>query len=147
MLNQVVQHVLPVTSTTLTSTPNPSLVGTPVSMTATVSKSSGSGTPSGTVTFFSGTPSGTHLPLGTGPLNAGGVATFATSNLPAGADNLYAVYGGNASFAGSASPVISQVVIAQPAACTGTYTLIVGNPASPVVHGTNGNDFIYAVGG
>ena len=38
------------------------------------------------------------------------------------------------------------MVIALPSVCTGTYTLIVGNPSSPNVNGTNGNDFIYAVG-
>jgi Ca2+-binding RTX toxin-like protein len=136
------------TTTALTSSPNPSGLGKPVTLTATVTKSSGSAAPTGTVSFYSGTPSGTQSPLGTGTLNASAKATFVTSSLPAGTDSLYAVYSGDTNFETSTSPVISQVVVSLPSRCTGNYTnWIFGNPASPNITGTNGNDFIYAFGG
>jgi hypothetical protein len=142
-LNQVVKLG---TSTTLVSSPNPSIGGTAVTLTATVTKTSGAGTPTGTVSFFSGTPSGTHSLLGTGTLNSSAVATFATSTLATGTTSVYAVYAGDVAFVGSTSAVGSHVVIALPSACSGTFTLIIGNPASPTLNGTNGNDFIYATG-
>jgi hypothetical protein len=145
VVTQVVTIVA--TTTVLTSAPNPSGLGKPVTLTATVTKSSGSGTPTGTVSFYLGTPSGTHSFLGTGTL-ASGKATLVTSGLPAGTDSLYAVYGGDSNFETSTSPVISQVVASLPSRCTGRYTnWIFGNPASPNITGTNGNDFIYAFGG
>jgi len=119
-----------------------------VTLTATVTKSSGSGTPTGTVSFYLGTPSGTHSLLGTGTLNASAKATLVTLSLPAGTDSLYAVYSGDTNFSGSTSPVISEVVVSLPSRCTGRYTnWIFGNPAFPNITGTNGDDFIYAFGG
>jgi hypothetical protein len=135
------------TTTSLTSAPNPSLHGESVTLSATVTKSSGSATPGGTVSFYSGTPSGTHTLLGTGTLNGSAQATYPTSSLAAATDSLYAVYAGAGSFTGSTSPVISQVVIGSPASCTGTYAnVIIGNPAYPVVLGPSGNDFFYLFG-
>jgi Ca2+-binding RTX toxin-like protein len=99
------------------------------------------------VSFYLGTPNGSHNFVGTGTL-ASGKATLTTSSLPAGTDSLYAVYSGDTNFSGSTSPVISQVVVSLPSRCTGRYTnWIFGNPASPTITGTNGNDFIYAFGG
>jgi hypothetical protein len=147
--SNTVSQVVPLiaTTTALGSSPNPSEFGKPVTLTATVTKSSGSGTPTGTVSFYLGTPSGTHSLLGTGTLTSG-QATLVTSSLPAGTDSLYAVYGGDSSFSGSTSPVISQVVVSLPSKCTGNYTSwIFGNPGFPDITGTNGNDFIYAFGG
>ena len=144
-VSQVVNLVA--TTTALTSSPNPSQFGKPVTLTATVTKSSGSGTPNGTVSFYLGTPAGIHSLLGTGTLTSG-QATVVTSSLPAGSDSLYAVYSGDTNFSGSTSPVISQVVVSLPSRCTGNYTnWIFGNPAFPDITGTNGNDFIYAFGG
>ena len=93
------------TSTTLASTPNPSFAGQAVTFTATVSKSGGAGTPTGTVTFKDG---GTTL--GTGTLNGAGAASFATSALAAGSHSVTAVYGGDANFGVSTSAAISQTV-------------------------------------
>jgi len=149
IITQVVTGSTVATTTALTSAPNPSGLGKPVTLTATVTKSSGSGTPTGTVSFYLGTPSGTHSLLGTGTLNASAKANLVTSSLPAGTDDsLYAVYSGNTNFSGSTSPVISEVVVSLPSRCTGRYTnWIFGNPAFPNITGTNGNDFIYAFGG
>jgi hypothetical protein len=143
---QVVTGATIGTTTALTSTPNPSALGNSVYLTATVTKTSGSGTPTGTVRFYLGSTS--NSPIGTGTLNSSGKATFVTSSLPAGTDHLYAIYAGDTNFSGSTSPVRFQVVIGPPGTCTGSYSnSIIGNPFFPFINGTNGNDFIYAVGG
>jgi hypothetical protein len=136
------------TSTVLLSSPDPSAPGNAVALTAIVAKSSGPGTPNGSVSFYSGSPSGPHALLGTSSLNANVRATWSASELSAGTDSLYAVYTGDTNFTASTSPVISQLVISPPANCTGTFqNSVIANPASPTVNGTNESDFIYAFGG
>jgi len=145
VVTQVVTIVA--TTTALSSSTNPSGLGKPVTLTATVTKPSGPAAPTGAVSFYLGTPNGSHNFVGTATLTSG-QATFVTSSLPAGTDSLYAVYGGDTNFATSTSPVISQVVASLPSRCTGKYTnWIFGNPGFPTITGTNGNDFIYAFGG
>ena len=147
VITQVVTSSAVATTTVLTASPNPSLFGSSVTLTAMVTKSSGSGTPTGTVSFYLGTPTGSHSLLGTGTLTAG-KASLVTSTLPVGTDSLYAIYSGDSNFATSTSLVISEVVIGPPSACTGSYAnSIFGNPFFPIINGTNGNDFIYAFGG
>jgi hypothetical protein len=96
------QTVKPATSTTVASSVNPSAFGQAVKFTATVKATSG--TPTGTVTFKNGTAT-----LGTGTLSAG-KATLTTAALTAGTHSITAVYSGDANFAGSTSPALSQVV-------------------------------------
>lgn len=91
------------TSTSLTSGPNPSLVGQAVTLTATVTATVG--TPTGTVTFRDGA-----AVLGSSSLNASGVATFVTSTLAEGLHPLTASYGGDATHSASGSPVVNQQV-------------------------------------
>ena len=91
------------TTTTLVSSPNPSGVGQPVTLTATVTPEF-SGTPSGKASFYNG---GTKL--GNAPLS-GGVAVFTTTKLPVATDSLTAVYNGSTSFTTSTSNTVSQVV-------------------------------------
>jgi hypothetical protein len=93
-----------VTTTTLTSSPNPSTQGQLVTFTAVVG--SGSGTPPDgeTVSFVKG-----KTVLGTGTLS-GGTATFITSSLPAGTNLIQAVYGGDPNFTDSKSKQVKQVV-------------------------------------
>ena len=91
------------TTTSLTSSPNPSAYGQAVMFTATVS--SGSGTPSGAVTFFDGSTT-----LGTSALNASGVAALSTSSLSGGTHSITAQYGGDSNYSASASPAVSQTV-------------------------------------
>src|SRR5207253_1485623 len=62
------------------------------------------GTLTATVTFQDGAAA-----LGTGTLS-GGTATFTTSGLTAGTHSITAIYGGDANFAGSTSPVLTQTV-------------------------------------
>jgi Bacterial Ig-like domain (group 3)/Autotransporter beta-domain len=92
------------TSTTVTSSPNPSVFGRSVTFTTTVTASSGGGTPTGTVTFLDGGSS-----IGTATLS-GGVATFTTSALAAGNHTITASYGGDSSFMGSNGSLTAQVV-------------------------------------
>jgi hypothetical protein len=86
----------------LTSSDNPALLSSAVTFTATVS--SGSGTPSGSVSFYDGTTL-----LGSGTL-ASGVATYATSSLTAGSHSITASYGGSSSYATATSSAVQQVV-------------------------------------
>jgi hypothetical protein len=84
-------------TTTTLSAPGSASYGAPVTLTATVTSSTG--TPGGVVTFLNGS-----TPLGTGTLNAAGVATLSTTALSAGSDALTVSYGAHGNFAASASP-------------------------------------------
>ncbi len=142
---QVVGSSLVGTTTALTSAPDPSAHGQAVMLTATVTKTSGSGTPTGTVTFHLGSPTGTVV--GTGTVNSSGKATATTSTLPTGTGNLYAVYSGDPHFSGSTSPVRVQTVIGLPTQCTGSYpNFFYGDPHFLLINGTNQGDFVYALG-
>jgi hypothetical protein len=88
------------TTTALTSNPNPSKSGTPVTFTATVSAPSATGS----VQFFDGSTS-----LGT-MLLSGGKASLTTSTLGGGKHAITAVYGGDGNFAASTSAALSQMV-------------------------------------
>jgi hypothetical protein len=101
-LTQTVNVAL-ATTTTVTSSLNPSINKQPVTFTATVT--SAAGIPAGTVTF---TDKGTTL--GTGSLNASGQTTLTMSKLSVGSHSIAAVYGGNTSFNGSTSSVLTQTV-------------------------------------
>jgi autotransporter-associated beta strand protein len=94
----------PTTATALASSINIPSLGQSITFTATVSVLSGSGTPTGTVTFFDGT-----APLGSSPLS-GGTATFSTSMLTLGRHSMTAVYNGDRVFVGSTSPALIQIV-------------------------------------
>src|SRR5467141_1313807 len=91
-------------ATTLISSLNPSAFGQAVTFTATVKPATGSGTPTGTVTFNDGA-----TVLGPGTLS-GGTATLTTSGLGAGVHSITAIYGGDANFASSTSPALMQTV-------------------------------------
>jgi hypothetical protein len=94
------------TTTALTSAPNPSVLGESVTFTATVTVTPpGSGTPTGTVTFYDGTTT-----LGSVALASSGQAVYATSALPVGSQSITATYSGDTNFLGSTSPVLTQQV-------------------------------------
>jgi hypothetical protein len=92
------------TTTALTSSVNPSIQGKSVTFTATVAPQSGSGIPTGTVTFQNGA-----TVLGKKALSGGSV-NFGTQALPPGSDSITAVYGGSSTFTGSTSSPLSQFV-------------------------------------
>ncbi|MFZ0683902.1 MAG: Ig-like domain-containing protein, partial [Terriglobales bacterium] len=91
-------------SNTLKSSPNPSTYGQSVTFTATVTSIFGPPPDGETVSFMKG-----KTVLGTGTLSAG-TATFTTSKLKVGTTSVTAVYAGDASYAGSTSNTIEQVV-------------------------------------
>jgi autotransporter-associated beta strand protein len=94
------------TTTTLVSSPNPSGLGAVVTLTATVvAASPGSGLPTGSVEFFSGSTD-----LGPGTLT-NGIAILKTSNIPVGTTTLKANYSGDTNFTAS-SGTATQVVTA-----------------------------------
>ena len=105
-LTQTVQQ--DATTTDLKSSANPSSFGQSVTFTATVKAASpGSGTPSGTVTFYDGSTE-----IGTGTLGLGNpdTATFTTASFSVGAHAITAVYGGDGNFTTSTSTAINQGV-------------------------------------
>jgi len=111
------------TTTVVTSSLNPSTVGTSVTFTASVS-STVVGTITGTVTFKDGTTT-----LGTGTVSAG-TTTFSTSSLTQGSHSITAVYGGDTNFATSTSTAVSQVVNASTKAATTTVVTSSKNPST-----------------
>ena len=93
----------PIPTAGLTSSATTIKYGGVVTLTATVSAT---GTrPTGAVNFLSGTAS-----LGTGTLNASGVATLTTSNLPGGKDSITASYQGDARYAAATSSPVNVTV-------------------------------------
>jgi Big-like domain-containing protein/VCBS repeat protein len=112
--NEVTQTVNKAPSTTaFTGSPNPSVFGQAVTLTATVSASGGgSGTPTGTVTFAdNGTP------IGNGTLNNAGIVTLTVSSLNVGSHNITASYAGDANFFASAASgprSVTQIVNKSP---------------------------------
>ena len=93
------------TTTAIISSPNPSVTGQPVTLTATVlAVGPGTGTPTGSVNFYSGSTL-----LDTATLSDG-VGTYTTTTLPAGTSSIDAVYSGDSNFTASTSATINQVV-------------------------------------
>jgi hypothetical protein len=101
-ITQIVSHST--SSTVLASSTNPSIAGRAVTLRATV-RTTGSGKPSGTVTFYDGTKV-----LGRVKLSSTGTATFTTSWLPVGKDRITARYSGSSSYGSSTSAVLVQKV-------------------------------------
>ena len=116
-------------NSSLTSTPNPSASGQPVTFTTTVSPTtSGQPTPTGIVTFLD-----ESTVLGTGTLNTSGTATFTTTSsqlLSVGIHSITAVYGGDSNFSSSTSPTIDQQV-----SQGSTTTTVVDSSFNPSVYG------------
>ena len=88
------------TTVTLASSANPSVFGSSITFTATVTPT----TATGTVTFMDGSTA-----LGTGTIS-GGTATYSTSTLAGGSHSITASYGGDANYNSSTSSVLTQTV-------------------------------------
>ena len=86
---------MPATATKLTASPGSVALDGSVTFSAVVAGTS----PAGIVTFFHGT-----TVLGTGTVDANGIATFTTTELPVGAQTITAAYGGDGSNDPSTSP-------------------------------------------
>jgi hypothetical protein len=94
------------TATSLSASSNPSMVGTSVTLFATVSVTApGAGPRTGAATFYDN-----GAVLGTGAVNAAGLATYSTAALTGGTHTIAVVYGGDLSFATSTSANMSQSV-------------------------------------
>ncbi|PJD95947.1 MAG: hypothetical protein CK425_07315 [Parachlamydia sp.] len=92
------------TSTSVTTSLSPSIFGNSVTFTATIAITNGAGTPTGTVAFTDGATL-----LGTQPVSSG-TATFSTAGLAVGSHNIIATYVGDANFALSVSPGLTQII-------------------------------------
>jgi N,N-dimethylformamidase beta subunit-like protein/uncharacterized protein DUF4082/Big-like domain-containing protein len=93
------------TATAVTSSNNPSLFGVPITLTASVAPiAPATGVPSGSITFKDGAAI-----LGTATL-VGGSAAMTTSALAVGTHAITAVYGGSATFNGSTSASLAQLI-------------------------------------
>jgi Big-like domain-containing protein len=99
ILNQAVKQTM--SSAAISSSPNPSTQGQPVTFTATVT--SPTVTPTGPVTFTAG-----KTVLGTGQLK-GGKAMFTTSSVPIGSTKIKATYAGDSNIAKSSASLTQTV--------------------------------------
>jgi hypothetical protein len=88
--------------------PTTPIAGQPVTLTASV-PTTGTTVPTGTVTFYYN-----GNPIGTGTLNASGVATLTTSTLPVGTGTITIGYGGDSHYASSTSLPVPMTVAAAP---------------------------------
>lgn len=94
------------TMVTLSASPNPSNFGSSVTFAAQVAITSGSGTPTGNVTFFDG---GTQLGAPV-TISASGLANFSTAALTVGVHFISATYNGDTNDSSSTSSTITQTV-------------------------------------
>jgi len=98
------QTVRQTTSATLAASPNPSVYGSAVTLSAKV-KPSVSGTPTGSVSFYDGTTL-----LGTTTLNSSDVVTLAIKTLAGGSNSITAVYSGDTLDVTSTSAALTEII-------------------------------------
>jgi hypothetical protein len=111
------QVVVPFTTvTSVASAANPSVFGQAVTFTASV-VAAGAPVTAGTVTFRHGSQF-----LGSASLDSSGVATLSVSSLPAGKNQVQAVFVGTATNLSSVSALWKQTVVAAPTVTTITLT-------------------------
>jgi len=108
------------TTTTVTMSKNPSALNEQITVTAHVVAASGSGTPSGTVTFTDGAAT-----VGTASI-VGGQGAISLTTLAVGDHSISATYGGSSTFAASTSATIVQSVLK---VATGTAVASTSQPA------------------
>ena len=115
------------TTTTVDSSPNPSVFGQAVTFTVTVAPTSGTGTPTGTVNFVEGS---TTLASSVS-LNSSGEATFSTSSLATGSNTITANYSGDTTFQNSTGSDSASPQVVNQASTTTTL----GSAPNPSVSG------------
>jgi hypothetical protein len=79
--------------------------GKPVTFTATVTSPSAGPPSTGTVSFYNGSAL-----LGSAPVNSGGIASYTTSALPVGNDNIKATYNGSTDYGTATSSTVTVTV-------------------------------------
>ena len=114
------------TSTTLTSNANPQAAGQPVTLTATVSASTGTVTPTGSVVFAIDGKTVATVTL------ASGKATYSTSALSAGSHSVTATYGGSPAFTGSSASLTQVINATNTQTATPVFSPAVGTYAPPL---------------
>lgn len=137
--------VAPVSTTSLTITPNPAVVGQSTTFTATVKSGASNGLPipTGTVKFLNGTTL-----LSTQALNSSSIAVYTTSSLAAASYSVTAAYQGDLSNLASTSSAVALSVVTKLPSTTAltlsTSTTIPGAPVTltAVVTGTAGNPLV-----
>jgi subtilase family serine protease len=118
------------TTTALTSSHNPTVAGTPVTFTATVTASSATGIPTGAVQFYvDGTPTGAAVPLSSGSATSAPLSTLAVGN-----HAVTAAYAGNSTvgFLPSTSSALSETIDA-PATTVTTPSVTPATSSVPIV--------------
>jgi Glycoside hydrolase family 44/Bacterial Ig-like domain (group 3) len=125
------------TTTSLTASATQLNAGQSVTFTSAVAPTSGTGSPTGLVTFSSGS-----TVVGVGTLGSQGIATCTTSSLAAGSYNVIASYSGDSSFGESTSSPLSVVVTALPKVAT---TISVTPPSAQLTTGQTLNLTIFVV--
>jgi hypothetical protein len=116
-LTETSQQGATATTGSFATSPNPSVVGGPITLTMTVSPASATGA----VAFY-----GNSAIVGTATL-VNGQAQLSLATLPAGTNLLMARYGGDATYAGVTSNAVAQIVDAAP---TGVTLNSSANPAN-----------------
>ena len=129
------------TTTSLTSSGSSVVVGTSLTLTATVAGTAGTPVPSGIVTFKDGSTT-----LGTGTVNSSKVASYSTSSLAAGSHSITASYAGDTSNGASVSAAVAVAVWPGPPDFTvslspTTATIKGGTPAVITITVTSVNGF------
>jgi hypothetical protein len=119
--------VIQPTSVLVVSSPSPAVFGQPVTLTATVSPSSGSTVPAGTVTFLDGSNT-----IGSATLS-GAQAALTISSFPVASHSISAAYSGDSSFAGSTSAILSLIVNSAPTATAINSAPAVTYPSNAVL--------------
>jgi glycosyl hydrolase family 44/Big-like domain-containing protein len=103
--------------------------GQSVTITAAVAPQSGTGVPTGSVTFLDG-----QTQIGMSALNSG-LASFTDANLSVGSHAIAGAYSGDSNFTPSTSAAITVIVVAGPAA---DYSLSASKSSLTVAHGAAG---------
>jgi hypothetical protein len=100
----VAAPALTASTTTLTASATTVNAGTNVTFNVAVAPASGTGTPTGTVSFMNGTTTLAAIGL------SNGTASYSTTSLPVGADSISAIYSGDTNFSGSTSSTVTVTV-------------------------------------
>jgi arabinogalactan endo-1,4-beta-galactosidase len=128
---QLMVNSLAVTQVGLSASASSAVVGSNVTFTATVTETSGTAQPTGSVTFLDGTTT-----LGSGTLSAG-VATYTTSALGVGSHSITAEYTGDSGNAGSTSAAVQVTILPAPdfslSLSSTSATIAAGSSASVTV--------------
>jgi sugar lactone lactonase YvrE len=116
-------------STTVTASPTTVVAGGTVTLSGSVKPATGSGTPTGKITFYANSTA-----IGSSPLTSGATSlSLSTAGFPAGIYNITGVYSGDGNYATSTSSAVSVTVTAAVSATTTTLTL---NPSTVAVGGS-----------